>query len=62
MPEVAWEGQGLGCLLSLGCCFPPPRRPPAWDKGQDVGDSPSVDRIWDGHLRPGVYHRIPPTF
>lgn len=46
----------LEYLLSPGCCFPLPGRLPAcWGRGQDGGDSPSKDRIWDGDLRPGMY-------
>lgn len=33
-----------GMLFSLLC-----------GRGQDVGNSPSIHRIWDGDLRPGVY-------
>lgn len=52
---MAWEGQGLELLFSAGCCFPLPGRPLACgDRGQNVGDSPSVDRIPDGELRPDV--------
>lgn len=35
-----------------------------WGRGRDVGDSPSIDKIWDGDLRPGVYpqDKSSPTF